>query len=455
MSQARLQVKWDHIAVPDSALIAAPARSAGGVLPVLQMAVPMVAAAGFFIFRGEATDLTDPALPIAFRVGKDAAFALLVFVPLILAVLFRGPALRLPLVIYWFAPIALAALMLFIGTIKFHPGFVPVGQVRNMAFYYFGAGALTLLAVQHGYAMRLFTLFRLFMAASVLLGLAFYAFADDLLLYTIHGRMIGTHGNPNFLGYLCFLWIVVIHGRAYAVARRDRLAPWEVVLAVTGLVAAGSIAAVLSYVLWLCAVTVLVALRALPPSSALRRLLAWQLIGGIAITVVMARALGAVDPEVFELAIRIQNMIAGGSESTWVRTSALGELFDAFGSVGNVFIGQSSTSAYVQFDGSAPSILYNLGVPFFLLWCAFFLTPVFFVARRWRTLKRLSTPADGLALMLAPFLVVSVFVEFWIQYVPEMYPTCFIIGWILYFLMWHTTHRYTPSGNAAHETALA
>jgi hypothetical protein len=40
-----------------------------------------------------------------------------------------------------------------------------------------------------------------------------------------------------------------------------------------------------------------------------------------------------------------------------------------------------------------------------------------------------------------PFVLVSFCVEFWIQYVPQMYPTCVIFGLVMYYLLLHSTSR--------------
>ena len=78
----------------------------------------MLTAGAFFVFRGEATDLNDPNLPFAFRLLKDVAFALAVFVPLAVMTMTRSVQVPVPMAILWMAPPLLALLMMAIGTLK-------------------------------------------------------------------------------------------------------------------------------------------------------------------------------------------------------------------------------------------------------------------------------------------------------------------------------------------------
>ena len=49
-------------------------------------------------------------------------------------------------------------------------------------------------------------------------------------------------------------------------------------------------------------------------------------------------------------------------------------------------------------------------------------------------------------MLLTPFIVVSFLVEFWIQFVPEMYPTCVLFGLVLYVVAQHAYVRPSRLG---------
>jgi hypothetical protein len=398
----------------------------------LQLALPLLAAGSFFLFRGEAADLNDPSLPFFFRLGKDLVFLFLVFPPLYFAVLHRGLALPVTPTIYWLLPLWLAALMLLIGSWKADLSFTPAGLVRNIGFYYAGGAAIAALGWRFNYQLRLFRVFRLLMAFSVGLGLYFYLARENLLLYTIHFRMIGTLGNPNFLGFLVVLWIAVLHGEVAYVGRLKPLHVVELGVALIGLAAAASVAAVLSYGAWIMIVVLAMAVGWLPKISSVRRLFAYELLIGMAL-VLVGMLLVAGMSDVMQLLVRLQGL--GTSETLSVRLADYQRLFLDFAHPGSLLMGQSDAPSYVQFDGSNPSILYNFGLVFFLLWTGYFLFPVVITARFRRALLRRGAASDQLALFLAPALFVAFAVEYWLQYIPEMYPPCVILGWMMFFLV--------------------
>jgi hypothetical protein len=411
----------------------------------LQLAVPMLTAGAFFFYRGEAPDLNNPDLPFAFRLLKDVVFTAAVFVPFFLIILTRGVVIPPSVALLLLVPTGLAALMMLIGTAKADASFISLGQLRNIGFYYLASGSMALLAWWRGRTMRLFSLFRLLMAFSVSVGVAFYLLADNLLLYTIHGRMIGTLGNPNFLGFLCFLWLVVLHAD---IASKDSLpfrARVELGLALIGLFGSASLGALMSYVVWAVVVAVLMLAGVIPSSRALKRAATTE---GLVILVLLgiAAIFVASHTEALQLFLRIQGVSSGESETTSIRFADLVVAYGGLMNARGILLGQDANLQYVQFDGTNQSILYNFGIPFFLLWSAFVLSPVLVGVIAWPRWLASRAREDWLAMMLVPFVFVSFFVEFWIQYVPQMYPTCVIFGLVMYYLVIHSTGR---NGGAA------
>jgi hypothetical protein len=406
----------------------------------LQLAVPMLTAGAFFIYRGEAPDLNNPNLPFAFRLLKDVVFTAAVFIPFFLVILTRGVVVPPSVALLLLAPALLAVLMMLIGTAKADASFISLGQLRNIGFYYLASGSIALLAWWRGRSLRLFSLFRLLMTFSVCLGVAFYVFAENLLLYTIHGRMIGTLGNPNFLGFLCFLWLVVLHADIAAKDSLSMRTRAEIVLALFGLFGSASIAAVLSYASWAVIVAMLVSGGALPRSRALRLAAATQAVVLIVFVVVVA-VFVARNSDALQFFFRIQSVSSGESETTSIRFADLVTAYGGLINARGILIGQGASLQYVQFDGTNQSLLYNFGIPFFMLWSAFVLSPVFAGIFAWPRWVSARAPEDWLAMMLVPFVFVSFFVEFWIQYVPQMYPTCVIFGLVMYYLLLHSTGR--------------
>lgn len=409
------------------------------LVAALQFAVPMLTAGAFFVFRGQATDLNDPNLPFAFRLLKDAAFALAVFAPLGVMVLTRAVRVPLPMALLWMAPPALALLMLAIGTLKTGSTFASIGLLRNIGIFYVASGAIALLAWWWGYTRWLFVVFRALMAFSVILGLSFYVLADDILHYTIHGRMIGTLANPNFLGFLCVLWLAVLHAEAARLGRLTLRIVAELALATIGLIGAASLAALLCYVAWMSVVLVLRVFRVIPASRGLgRAFIAEIVMGGLAALVGLTFFL---TNDAAQLLIRVGLVASGGSETTSIRFIDLATTYGGLIAIEGILLGQTASAQYIQFDGTNQTYLYNFGVPFFLLWAAFILSPVVLSARHWRRWAAERTDDDWLAMMLVPFVAVSFFVQFWIQYVPEMYPTCVLFGFVMYFLILHASPR--------------
>jgi hypothetical protein len=413
--------------------------------PFLQLAVPMLTAGAFFFYRGEAPDLNNPDLPFAFRLLKDVVFTAAVFLPFFLVILTRGVVIPPSVAILLLFPSGLALLMMLIGTVKADASFISLGQLRNIGFYYVASGSIALLAWWRDETMRVFSLFRGLMAFSVALGVAFYLFADNLLLYTIHGRMIGTLGNPNFLGFLCFLWLVILHAD---IATRDSLpvrARVEIALALIGLMGSASIGAIMSYVVWGVIVGSLMLGGAIPASKALKRAAATQAVV-VVVLIVVAGLVVVANRDVFQVFFRIQSVSSGESETTSIRFTDLATAYGGLVNARGILMGQNANLQYVQFDGTNQSLLYNFGVPFFLLWSAFILSPVLAGMFAWPEWLRRHDREDWLAMMLVPFVLVSFFVEFWIQYVPQMYPTCVIFGLVMYYLVLHASGR---KGSAA------
>jgi len=405
----------------------------------------MLTAGAFFFYRGEAPDLNNPNLPFAFRLLKDVVFTAAVFIPFFLVILTRGVVIPPSVAILLLFPAGLAVLMMLIGTAKADASFISLGQLRNIGFYYLTSGSIALLAWWRDQSMRLFSVFRWLMAFSVAVGVSFYLFADNLLLYTIHGRMIGTLGNPNFLGFLCFLWLVVVHADIAATGTLSVRGRFEIALALIGLVGAASIAAVMSYALWVVIIAALMLGRALPASKALKRAATTQAIV-IAVLIIVAGFVVARNSDVFQVFFRIQSVSSGESETTSIRFTDLATAYGGLINARGILMGQNANLQYVQFDGTNQSLLYNFGIPFFLLWSAFILSPVLAGMLAWPEWLGRHDREDWLAMMLVPFVLVSFFVEFWIQYVPQMYPTCVIFGLVMYYLVLHASGR---KGSAA------
>lgn len=403
----------------------------------LQLAVPMLTAGAFFIFRGDATDLNDPHLPMAFRLMKDVAFSIAIAIPLGATFLTKWVRVPPQMVLIWLMPLVIGLLMMLIGHVKAGPGYTSLGFIRNIVGYYGAAGGIAILAWWYGYSTYLFRAFRILMALSVLLGLSFYVFAaDSILLYTIHGRMIGTLANPNFLGYACFLWIVIIHALAAARGGLGVLCTLELLLAISGLGASASINAILCFGAWGLIMLVMRFTGMLPSSPGLTRTIRLELVALAAIVVIGASVV--LTSDAIQVIFRLQLLAGGQTESTSVRAGDLGRTFDSMISARGLLVGQTSVPQYVQFDGTNQSFLFNFGVPLFLLWSAFILSPVLVALGGWRRWATGRSAEDWLAMMLAPAILVSFLVAFWIQYVAEKYPTCVLIGFCMYFVVLHS-----------------
>jgi len=406
-------------------------------------------------FLSSSGDISNPNIPMEVKASKDLFWAFVVFGLFFLTFcIYRVRAPR-AMFLYTLVPLLLFLLDLWISIYKFEIDSEHLGILKNYAMFYFGGGVLVILADRFDAQYTLFTSFRLFMTISVLIGLGFYLLpGESQVSYVYFGRMIATLANPNMLGYLCALHLMLLHGVVYYYGRLSRLEMLEMCVAVAGLIASVSLAAILVFAVAVVLLAALVALRIFPRSGALLKLVGVELAVGLVTLSVFVWIITAMDAlSDLNLLYSKAYLHLPSPMDPEVSTSVVArvETFDlvreeVLGSWNGFLFGSSQFGEYIKWDSALVNLLLNYGFFSFALWFSFFSLPVVVTFASRRLLKRHLSQDVCFVFVLSVFLLSSLTTHFWLQYAPETYPTSFFLGWIMAFIMFHVysvraTHR--------------
>lgn len=407
---------------------------------LLLIGIPMLVPVSIYFTSGSSGNLDDPELPFWFKLMKDVVYFAIIAVILFFSFLKHRLTIPLFYFLYLLVPLILVVIMTLLYSIKFGAEHTPVTQIRNLGFYPPLGGIVALLAFERNIQHKLFQVFRIIMCLGVLAGLSFYLFADNIWLFTVHGRMIGTVANPNSFGLLCFLWLVLLNGLA-----RERPAKLihylEACLALIGLVTSGSLAAALCFGLWLIIIAVGSFFRSLVRATTFSPFLVFQCIFPLMIAAVGLIIIVDTIPLSFALQLIEKTQGYGSGESADIRLADSQFIAEQLQSLPFLLFGQTLEPDYRQFDGATPSLLFNFGLPFLILWLLYWLIPVLLVFFGMRSNKSGEIQTLGLINYLALFLLITVVFNFSVQYAPQFYPTCLILSWIMHFLLINTISK--------------
>jgi hypothetical protein len=108
---------------------------------------------------------------------------------------------------------------------------------------------------------------------------------------------------------------------------------------------------------------------------------------------------------------------------------------ELFSSLKSFLFGAFREKQYVETDGAFLNLAYNFGVPIFAAWLVYFILPVFLAAASFKKMRTSEDSNAAMTFMLAILIASSLLTHFWIQYLPEKFPACLFIGFVLSYIL--------------------
>ncbi len=408
-----------------------------------------------YIFVASPEDINNPTAPTSFKIIKDFIAIFAIGLPLVYSTLFKNMKIPLLVLLYILYPIILITWDIMVSVNKIDITEAHMGIFKNYAFYYSWSALLVVMAKFYRVEIKLFNYFRIFFSISTLIGLALYFISS---MYTSMGRMVGTLGNPNAFGYVCVLYLSILHGLLYYQKRLTKLQKIEMGLIFIGMILSVSITALVTYFVFLLLLFFLISIDVFPPCRALMRLISLEILVIVGVTTSIVSIAYVLDDffstsenPFMKLSALVSNpMDDNTSTSVTARIFSYQLIFDEIlKSYKSFFFGSLQTSTYFEWDSSLVNIAYNYGIISLVLWLTFFFSPILCIFVFRKILRRNLTQATCLSFVLAIFLLTSILVNFTLQYSSEKYPTSFFVGWIMAFMIVHicslSTKKLTPS----------
>lgn len=376
----------------------------------------------------------NPETPLLVKMSKDLG-TVLCFAGL-MSVFLRDAdkSLRWYRLLAILAPVVLGFVMMMIASMTYRMDPTGVGVLKNYIFYYAAAGLTVLVAQMYDMELMLYRCFFKCSAWVVIIGLfCYFAQAVTGLSFTHSGRMISTLGNPNFVGFVMALFIVMTMGQVYFQGRWTRDDKIKLLLGGTGLLLSMSFAAILLVALWVV-LMFFMTLRAKDSRSRFFRFnLIWFMVGGLGAFFSVAVVGLQSQSMLFE---KIQAIFSSsGADSLGFVGPRLKSMFDAFYAVSSSWQGfftGHEDMGYIETDGAFLNLALNFGAVVLAAWIGLFMLAI---GKGVLLMRRSLDSLDFIGFqvrVLTPFLMLSVAIHFWIQYIPEKFPTCLFIGWVAY-----------------------
>lgn len=396
----------------------------------------------FVVNRG---DIRNPNIPFALKVLKDLVIFVVFFLPVLSNHTRKELKIPKTLCFYILLPVTTSLFMIAIALVKYDIDSRLVGILKNYLVYYSWPVVLALVTHHYKGERYFFDVFRLSMFVVLLLGLLLHFVAREDMVFTYSGRMISSLGNPNCLGYLSLLYILVLFGFMYHQSENSRVISTELIIAHIGLFLSLSYAALLCYGVILLIMFTIWNMKVVAENRRLIELII-RAAGGCVIGCSAVFLTQFYNRGVLGVAFeeKIRPLVSGNVmnlDSFRVRATTFcmytAELFSSFKSF---LFGTFRTEGYVETDSAFLNLAYNFGIPVFIAWLAFFIIPVCFTVV---SLKKIKVSQDfnaAMTFMLSIFIVSSVAVHFWIQYLPEKFPTCLFIGFTLSYILTNGLH---------------
>lgn len=407
------------------------------------------------IFIANRGDISNPNIPFALKVLKDVVVCIAIFLPLLLYRVRKELKMPRTLLLYLLCSVGISLLMIAIALVKYNMDCRLIGILKNYLVYYPSSVVLVFLIHHYKKERYFFNIFRLLMFLILWLGLLLYFAASEDMLFTYSGRMISSLSNPNYLGYLSLLYILVLFGFIYYRSKPSFLITVELIVAHIGLFLSLSYAAILCYVVIMLIMFIIWILRVMTNNRRLIELIIWGTacfaIGSL--TIFLTRFFKS---DVFSVAFEEKiNPLSKGKimelHSVQVRTEMFstytGELFS---SLKSFLFGTFRSKEYIESDSAFLNLAYNFGIPVFIAWLVYFIVPVCFAAISFKKVKANEDFNAAMTFILSIFIASSLLTHFWLQYLPEKFPTCLFIGFTLSYILVNSLYMKQSNETSLH-----
>jgi hypothetical protein len=393
----------------------------------------------------------NPVAPLWFKAMKDLYFVLIL---VFFLVLIRASRFAIPsqVALFLVGPIILTLLAIVVSVSKLSPDAEHIGVVKNYGLYYFGAGVMMTALRMVGLDLHGLNIIRACMSLSTVIGLSLYLLPDEShWTWTHQGRMIATIGNPNTFAYLCVLNVAILHGFLCWKGRLTHLQIPELGLSYVGLLASRSIAGIIAALLSMIILYgLMISFGAVKDPQARGGLafLKWELLAVVGIvgmfSAIMLSPFSSLLPiDLKEKYLAVFDSSQSRSTSISARTSSFVEYAnEVSNSLVPAVVGSLQNRKYVKYDSSFVGLARNYGLLVLFAWFVYYLTPVVLCCHS-RDHGAVWYRRQGLDLSLSAFVISTLVFHGWVHYATETYPTCFLLGCILGFIVWDA-HR--PEG---------
>ncbi len=411
-----------------------------------------------FTVANKGGDIDNPNIPLALKILKDVLVLAAIFLLLLSQGVLRHLKIPRYLFIYFLFSTSVTLTMFAIAIIKFDINSRLLGILKNYMIYYPASGVLALLVNRYNTEKYFFNIFRLVMFLVLSLGILLYFIISEDMLFTYSGRMISTLGNPNYLGYLSLLYIFVLFGFMYHESKISYLTACELIVAHLGLFLSLSFAAIVCYCGGLIALFMIWILKVMAKNKLLIKLVVYGIISSAIASVavfLMKYFKGGLFSASFNTKIapllnksNFLTSLDKGSFLTFIqpRISSFSTCIpELFASLKPALLGTLNKDGYVETDSAFLNLAYNFGIPVFIAWLIYFITPVLFTVSSFKKIRTSEEFNASMTFMLSIFITSSVVTHFWVQYLPEKFPTCFFIGFALSYILINAVQLKCPN----------
>lgn len=415
------------------------------ILLICVVTIPLLYNGLIFTAVNKSDYIYNPNVPFSFKILKDVLVLIAIFLPLLShRVLER---LKMPrfFLLYILFSTSVALTMCAIAIIKYDIDSRSLGILKNYLVYYPASGVLALLVNHYKKEKYFFNIFRLSIFLVLLLGLLFY-FIDKIdkmgFTFTFSGRMISLLGNPNYLGYFSMLYIFVLFGFIYFQSRISFLITFELIIAHLGLFLSFSYTSILCYSVALVTMFIIWYLELMAKNKLLIKLIIMGIfnsaIGSLAVFLTKYFRGGIFSVAFEEKIVPLYKGNITITELPFVQ-SRISAFYrcpaEIFSSLESFLFGILHIDKYIETDSAFLNLAYNFGIPVFIAWLVYFITPIFFTAVSFKKIRTSEEFNASMTFMLSIFITSSVLTHFWFQYLPEKFPTCFFIGFVLSYIL--------------------
>jgi len=410
------------------------------ILLICVVTIPLLYNGLIFTAVNKSGYIYNPNIPFSFKILKDVVVLTAIFIPLLSHHVRKR--LKMPgfFLLYIFFSTSVALTMCAIAIIKYDIDLRLLGILKNYLVYYPASGVLALLVNHYKKEKYFFNIFRLSMFLVLLLGLLFYFIAKTDFTFTFSGRMISLLGNPNYLSYLSMLYIFVLFGFIYFQSRISFLITFELIIAHLGLFLSFSYTSIPCYSVALIIMFIIWYLELMPKNKLLIKIIIMAIfnsaIGSLAVFLTKYFR-GGIFSVAFEQKVEPLSKV-NITELPFVQSRISTfhmSIAEIFSSLESFLFGTFHAKEYIENPSAFLNLAFNFGMPVLTAWLVYFIVPIFFVAASFKKIRTSEDFNAGMTFMLSILITCSLLIYFWVQYLPEKFPTCFFIGFVLSYIL--------------------